>query len=45
MCANVVKLGRPEVGKVARYLPDKTNKKSARYLALASGWMDQDATW
>jgi len=36
LCANFVKFGRPEIGKVVRYLPDKKNKKSARPLALAS---------
>jgi len=34
-CANFVKFGRPEIGKVVRYLPDKKNKISARSLALA----------
>jgi len=33
--ANFVKFGRPEIGKVVRYLPDKT-QKSARSPALAS---------
>jgi len=34
LCANFVKFGRPEVGEIARCLPDKKN--SARFLALAS---------
>jgi len=34
MCANFVKFGWPEIGKVVRYLPDKKN--SARSPALAS---------
>ena len=34
LCANFVKSGRPEVGEIARCLPD--NKNSARSLALAS---------
>ena len=36
LCANFVKFGRPEIGKVVRYLPDKKNKKSAGAPALAS---------
>jgi len=31
LCANFVKLGRPEIGKVVRYLPDK---KQRNWLAL-----------
>jgi len=27
LCANFVKFGRPEIGKVVRYLPDKKNKQ------------------
>jgi len=34
LCANLVKYGRPEIGKVVRYLPDK--KKSACIPALVS---------
>jgi len=34
--ANFVKFGRPEIGKVVRYLPHKKNKISPRSLALAS---------
>ena len=36
LCANFVEFGRPEIGKVMRYLPVKKNKKSARSPALAS---------
>jgi len=36
LCANFVKFGRPEVGEIACFLPDKKNKNSARCLALAS---------
>ena len=36
LCANFVKFGWPEIGKVVRYLPDKKNKISARSPALAS---------
>jgi len=36
MCANVVKFGRSEIGKVVRYLPDKKNKISLRSPAHAS---------
>ena len=36
LCANFVKFGRPEIGKVVRYLSDKKNKKSVLCLALAS---------
>ena len=36
LCANFVKFGRPAVGEIARCLPDKKNKISARSLALAS---------
>jgi len=35
-CANFVKLGRPEVGEIARYLMDQKNKISARSPAAAS---------
>jgi len=36
LCANFVKFGWPEIGKVVRCLPDKKNKTSARSPALAS---------
>jgi len=36
LCANFVKFGRPEVSEIARCLPDKKNKTSARSLAVAS---------
>jgi len=35
LCVNFVKFGRPEIGKVERYLPDKKNKISPRSPALA----------
>ena len=37
LCANFVKFGRPDMGKVVRYLPDK--KKNFASLALASAWI------
>jgi len=36
LCVNFVKFGRPEIGKIVRYLRNKKNKISARSLALAS---------
>ena len=36
LCANFVKFGWPEIGKVVRCLPDKKNKISAKSPALAS---------
>ena len=36
LCANFVKIGWSEIGKVVRCLPDKKNKNSARSPALAS---------
>jgi len=36
LCANFVKFGRPEIGELVRYLPDKKNKISLRFLAVAS---------
>jgi len=36
LCAYFVKFGRPEIGKVLRYLPDQKSKNSARAPAVAS---------
>jgi len=36
LCANFVKFGSPEIGKVVHCLPDEKNKTSARSPALAS---------
>jgi len=35
LCANFVKFGRREIGKVVRYLPDKKNKKNRLALPLS----------
>jgi len=36
LCANCVKFGRPEIGKVVRYLPDKKKQKNRLAVSLCS---------
>jgi len=36
LCANFVNFGRPEIGKVVRYLPDKKKQKNRLAVSLCS---------